>query len=82
MTLAVRAHALVHNGGVHHFNVDDQAIQQKLSGSLPGASLLVESASFNRERFIIKAMYADKPDERYFCDEPGKRLELIARDEE
>jgi len=77
-----RAHAVIQADGmrVYHFNEDDRAIQEKLGNSLPGASLLVESVSLNRERFIIKAMYTDKPDERYLFDEAAKRLELIARD--
>ena len=75
-----RAHAVFSGSGVYHFNADDRAIQDKLRGSLPGASLLVESASADRTRFIIKAMYGNKPDERYLFDDSAKRLELIARD--
>lgn len=76
-----RAHAVVYQDGsdVHHFHPENAELQQRLEQSLPGAAVLIASASANSERFIIKAMYADKADEWYFYDQPGKRLELIGR---
>ncbi|MGF1544665.1 MAG: hypothetical protein ACFB00_09225 [Parvularculaceae bacterium] len=76
-----RVHAVVHGGGrrVRHFDADDQALQAMFERSLPGSAVLIESASVDRTRFIVKAAYADKETERYLYDASNKRFELIAR---
>ncbi len=74
-------HAIVDQSGhAHHFDPVHQKIQSGLQKSLPGSSILIESAAGDVDRYVIKATYADKPAERYFYDRSAKRLELIAKD--
>jgi hypothetical protein len=73
-----RAHAIIQGGKVHHFNPADTDLQNKLEKGIAGAAILVDSASSDRTRFIIRAMYPEKPTEWYLLDRNTNNLELIA----
>jgi dipeptidyl aminopeptidase/acylaminoacyl peptidase len=62
----------------YHFDPEDQKTQTSLEKALAGASVSILSRSIDGGRIIATARYADKPDEYYLYDKPGKRLELVA----
>lgn len=62
----------------YHLDASDQKTKASLEKALAGAMVTVASKSLDGGRMIIRADYADKPEEYYFYDKPGKRLELVA----
>lgn len=62
----------------YHLDASDRRAQASIEKALAGAMVTIASKSLDGGRMIIRADYADKPEEYYFYDKAGKRLELVA----
>jgi dipeptidyl aminopeptidase/acylaminoacyl peptidase len=56
-----------------------QKAQGIVAKALPGAAANIISQSGDGTRFVVKATYADHPDQFFLYDRPAKKLDLIAR---
>lgn len=78
-----RAYALAAVGGgeVRHLRAADQTLADNLEKAVPGSTMLILSKSTSGDRMIVKAFAGAGVEEFYFYDAPGRRLELIARND-
>jgi len=60
-----------------HLNPADQKLQGNLGKALPGATLMIVSKSSDGSRMIIRATYANRPDDLYVFDKPTKNLSFF-----
>lgn len=56
----------------------DQKLLASLKKALPRATPIIESRSEDGMRLIVKAMYADHPEQYFFYDRAAKKMDMIA----
>lgn len=73
--------AAVGGGEVRHLRAADQTTADNLEKAVPGSTMLILSKSTSGNRMIVKAFVGGGAEEFYFYDAPGRRLELIGRND-
>ncbi|OFX03078.1 MAG: hypothetical protein A3E78_17050 [Alphaproteobacteria bacterium RIFCSPHIGHO2_12_FULL_63_12] len=61
-----------------HFDPDEQKIQKLLEKALPNAAPNIISKSADMEKMVVKALYADHPEQYFLFDRKAKSLDMIA----
>lgn len=63
---------------VHFLDEADRKLQASLAKALPGAAPIIASRSADGERMIVRAVYADHPDQYFFYDRAAKTMSMVA----
>ncbi|NWG93380.1 MAG: S9 family peptidase [Parvularculaceae bacterium] len=61
-----------------HFDPAEQKIQDQLAKALPGAAPMILSKSDDGRKLVVKAVYADHPEQYFLFDRAAKSLSMIA----
>ncbi len=61
-----------------HFDPADQKTQDSLGKALPGAAPMIVSKSADGMKMIVRAIYADHPDQFFLFDRAAKSMTMIA----